>query len=197
MSDAPPDPTLAFYDEAAERYAADFDGVDPAPLTRFIEDLTPGGRVLDLGCGAGWAAARLASAGFSVRAVDGSPGLVVQARARGVAAEVMLFEDLDETEAYDGVFASFSLLHAPKADVPGHFSRIRKALRPRGRLYLGMKLGEGERRDRFGRLYAYWSEPELRDAVEAAGFVVEDVIEDAAPGMAGEVEPLLHLYARL
>ncbi|MEO0679070.1 MAG: class I SAM-dependent methyltransferase [Pseudomonadota bacterium] len=191
------DPTLAFYDQQAARYAEDFDGVDPAPLQRFMADLAPGGRVLDLGCGAGWASAMLAAAGFRVRAVDGAPGLVAQAQARGVAAELMLFEDLDETAAYDGVFASFSLLHAPKAEMPDHLARIRAALRPEGRLYLGMKLGAGEKRDRFNRLYAYWSEEELRAAVRTAGFTVAETVEDAAPGMAGEVEPLIHLYAHV
>ncbi|MEM1315402.1 MAG: class I SAM-dependent methyltransferase [Pseudomonadota bacterium] len=200
MTEAPPDltpdPTLAFYDEAAARYAEEFDAVvDPAPLQRFMADLTPGGRVLDLGCGAGWASAMMSAASFRVRAVDGSPGLVAQARARGVEAEVMLFQDLAETDAYDGVFASFSLLHAPKAEMPGHLARIRAALRPGGRLYLGMKLGDDEKRDRFNRLYAYWTEKDLRAAVEAAGFVVTETQDDAAPGMAGEVEPLIHLYA--
>lgn len=191
------DPTLAFYDQAAARYAEDFDGVDPAPLQRFMADLAPGGQVLDLGCGAGWASAMLAAAGFRPRAVDGSPGLVAEARARGVDAELMLFEDLDETAAYDGVFASFSLLHAPKAEMPGHLARIHAALRPEGRLYLGMKVGDGEKRDRFERLYAYWNEAELRAAVEAAGLTVDAVEHDAAPGMAGEVEPILHLYAHV
>ena len=81
-------PTLDFYDAEAARYAAEVESLnDPAPLQRFMAELAPGGRVLDLGCGAGWASAMLAAAGFAVRAVDGSPGLVAEARARGVPAE--------------------------------------------------------------------------------------------------------------
>ena len=54
----------------------------------------PGDRVLDLGCGTGEDAAHLMARGISVHAVDASPSMVAQARARGVAAEVMRGEDL-------------------------------------------------------------------------------------------------------
>jgi hypothetical protein len=49
-----------------------------------------------------------------------------------------------ETEAFDGIWASFSLLHTPKAEHSRHIGAMARALRPGGYLYLGMKLGEGE-----------------------------------------------------
>ncbi len=188
--------TLAFYDDKAADYARQIEEkASRAPLLRFLDGLAPGAALLDFGCGAGWASTEMLARGFAVRAIDGSSGLAAQARARGVPAEVMLFEEFDEPGAYDGVWASFSLLHAPRAAFPGLLATLRRALRPGGRLYLGMKLGQGEHRDDLGRRYAYFSEAELRDALAAAGFEIDETETEVAPGMAGIPEPCLHVHA--
>jgi SAM-dependent methyltransferase len=51
---------------------------------------------------------------------------------------------MTETDAFDGIWASFSMLHTPKAEHRTHVAAMARALRPGGYLYLGMKLGEGE-----------------------------------------------------
>ena len=57
---------------------------------RVVDELFHAGdHVLDLGCGTGEDAAHLMARGVSVRAVDASPAMVAQARARGVAADVL------------------------------------------------------------------------------------------------------------
>ena len=62
---------------------------------RVTDDLfREGDRVLDLGCGTGEDAAHLMGRGIAVRAVDASPAMVAQARARGVDAEVLRAEEL-------------------------------------------------------------------------------------------------------
>jgi SAM-dependent methyltransferase len=53
-----------------------------------------GDRVLDLGCGTGEDALHLSARGVRVQAIDASPAMVAQARARGVTAEVGKVEDL-------------------------------------------------------------------------------------------------------
>ena len=75
--------TLAFYDREAAAYA-DCAGTSEelAWADRFAARLAPGARVLDFGCGPGWAGGHLARAGFDVEGFDGSPGLADEAMRR-------------------------------------------------------------------------------------------------------------------
>lgn len=187
--------TLAVYGARAEAYDA-LAGPPDAEMAAFADALPEGGRVLDLGCGPGTAAARLMELGLDVEAWDASEAMVERARARGVEARVARFEDLKAEAAYDGIWAAFSLLHAPRADLPGLLDRVTRALRPGGRLHLGMKTGSGERRDGLGRFYAYWSVAELRALLEARGLSVASVREGEEPGLAGTVDPFCVIAAR-
>lgn len=193
--------TLAYYDAHAEDYDAwsrprDHARSEQGSFGRFLAAMPSGGRALDLGCGAGhWAAAMMA-AGLEVRALDASEGLVAQARAKGVAAAVGRFEDLDETAAHDGVWVSFSLLHAPLSAWPDALARIARALRPGGVLFLGLKEGEGEARDRLGRRYSYISEPALRALLDAAGFEAVDIETGRETGRDGSETGILLTFAR-
>lgn len=163
--------TLAAYDAGAEAYATRRYGRDAEPgLVEFVAGLRPGGHLLDIGCGPGDSARRFLDAGFSVDAVDAAPSMVECAQAIGVPARLGGFDDIDGVALYDGIWASYSLLHVPRAEVPGHLARMHRALKPGGRLHLGMKLGTGEVRDRLGRLYVYYGEDELRMLIREAGF---------------------------
>ena len=189
--------TIAVYDARADDYAAAFAQDRPdAALAAFIARLPPGGAVLDLGCGTGRAAAAMRDAGLAVEAWDASAGMAAHARREhGLTVRVAGFDALDAVAAFDGVWANFSLLHAPAAAFPGHLAAVRRALRPGGALHLGMKLGAGEARDRLGRAYAYYSEAALRDHLAAAGFTVGDARRGEEAGLAGTVEPWITLSA--
>ena len=187
--------TLAAYEARIAEYAR-MAGPPEADMRAFAEALPEGGRVLDLGCGPGTAASWLKGAGLDVEAWDATPAMVEAARAKGVTARVASFEELTARDAYDGVWASFSLLHAPRADLPRHLASVARALRPGGVLHLGMKTGSGERRDRLGRFYAFWSVEELETLLEEAGLTVTSAREGAEPGLAGSVDPFVVMRAR-
>ena len=189
--------TLAAYEAAADDYAARFDARVPDDLRAFAALLPPGGAVLDLGCGPGGMAGWLAGQGFAVEAWDAAPAMVARAaRHPGVTARERPMQALDAAAAYDGVWASFSLLHARRAELPGLIARIAAALRPGGAAFVGMKLGEGERRDALGRRYAYVSEAELRGWLEDAGLTVTAVRTGAEAGLAGTEDPYVTVIAR-
>src|SRR5438552_13658119 len=122
--------TLQFYRHNAEAYA----GWAKAPSTRlrgFLALLPPGAAILELGCGAGNHSAVMLAEGFSVRATDGSPEMAaIAARRLNHPVEAMLFNELDEAAAYDGVCASACLLHVPRDELVGILARIHRALRP-------------------------------------------------------------------
>ena len=191
------DKTLKAYTEKATAYAAlDFSESEKQALDGFLSMLPKGGTILDLGCGPGFHAARMVADGFRVSAIDATPAFVDAARDKGVNARLGSFDDLTETATYDGIWASFSLLHARKADFPRHLAAIHRALRPGGTLYLGLKLGEGEHRDKLGRFYAYYEEPELRDLLHGAGFTGVDATTGEGAGLAGTVDRFILLTAR-
>lgn len=170
-------------------------GIQKRALADFLARVTPGGRILDLGCGPGLHAAQMMAAGFAVTAHDATPEFVDAARLRGVDAHLARFDDLDAGDAFDAIWASFSLLHAPKADFPHHLAACHHALKPGGTFFLGMKLGTGEIRDDLGRFYSLYSEAELRAALAAAGFAGIETTTGEGMGLAGHVDPFILMTA--
>ncbi|MEI4194526.1 class I SAM-dependent DNA methyltransferase [Roseovarius sp. E0-M6] len=163
--------TIAVYDARADDYTAMVSdtGKDTA-LSAFIAALPDGAHVLDLGCGPGNAAAIMARAGHVVTATDASSEMVRLAGAHpGVTAHVATFDDIAGDALYDGIWANFSLLHAPRADMPRHLAALAHALKPDGRFHIGLKTGTGARRDSIGRLYTYYTEDEIYALLRAAG----------------------------
>ena len=188
--------TIDAYDARAASYAAlDINEAQTESLRAFLACLPAGGTILDLGCGPGLQAKAMQDAGFAVIGLDATPAFVTAAQSVGIDARLGTFDDVTETEAYDGIWASFSLLHAPRADFPRHLTALAKALRPGGYLYLGMKLGAGEGRDALGRFYSYYSEAELRTALEGLGLTVSDVTTGTGAGLAGTTDPFILITA--
>ncbi|MBF9050864.1 methyltransferase domain-containing protein [Roseobacter sp. HKCCD9010] len=188
--------TIDAYDARAASYAAlDINDAQTESLRAFLACLPAGGTILDLGCGPGLQAKAMQDAGFAVIGLDATPAFVTAAQSVGIDARLGTFDDVTETEAYDGIWASFSLLHAPRADFPRHLTALAKALRPGGYLYLGMKLGTGEGRDALGRFYSYYSETELRTALEGLGLTVSDVTTGTGTGLAGTTDPFILITA--
>lgn len=190
--------TIAVYAKRAEDYAKCFGSSgEGRHVTSFLAELPPGGRILDLGCGPGHASAAMKRAGFEVDAFDASPELAAIANTQfGVDVRVATFDELDATENYDGVFANFSLLHAPKSEMPAHLMRVSRALVQNGILHVGLKRGTGERRDSIGRFYAYYELDELTDLLTQANFQVICTTEGEEAGLDGIVAPWIILLAR-
>ena len=182
--------TIRVYDQRAGEYAGLTDGYNSADpqLTAFIAAVPAGGRVLDLGCGPGTAVAVMAQAGLRVEAVDASAEMVaLAAQHPGVTARQGTFDDIAENAAFDGIWANFSLLHAPRDDFPRHLAALHRALKPGGVFHIGMKLGQGEGRDRLGRHYAYYGEDELKILLRDAGFTVTGHRLGSGSGLDGSV----------
>ncbi len=190
--------TVRVYDTQAQDYArmTDRDNATDPRLTAFIAKLPKGGRVLDLGCGPGAAAAVMAQAGLRVDATDASAEMVTMAsRQKGVTAWQASFHDLDAQDKYDGLWANFSLLHAPRADTPMHLDQIVKALVPGGQFHLGLKLGTGSARDKLGRLYTYYTQDDLNALLQTAGFTITEVSLGRGKGLDGSLSDWISLAA--
>jgi SAM-dependent methyltransferase len=164
------DDTLQFYRRNAEAYAS-WAKAPSMRLKGFLALLPQGGSILELGCGAGNHAAMILEAGFKLRATDGSPEMAaVAARRLGHPVEAMRFDELDEHEVHDGVWASACLLHVPRAELAGVLARVHRALKRDGVFYASYKVGDGDGgRDSLGRYYNYPSAEWLQSAYAASG----------------------------
>ncbi len=189
--------TLSVYDARADDYAELGVGAgQKTMLSSFIAKMPANARVLDLGCGPGHAAAAMQNAGLQADAFDASPEMVkIAGQNNGVNAQLKTFDELETENTYNGIWASFSLLHAPKSSFPAHLNAIRRALIPDGLLTLGMKLGQGEERDKIGRFYAYYSQPELENHLTDAGFTLANFNLGESVGLAGDSAPFIAINA--
>ncbi|MEN8040486.1 MAG: class I SAM-dependent methyltransferase [Actinomycetota bacterium] len=99
---------------------------------------TSGGRsVLELGCGTGQLAQRMASHDLDIVATDLSPGNVQRTRERGVNAQIADFADLPfPDDTFDAAFGINSLIHAAPEELPAVLAEISRVLRPGGRLLM-------------------------------------------------------------
>lgn len=191
------DATLQFYRRNAEAYA----GWAKAPSTRligFLKLLPPGGAILELGCGAGNHAAVMLAEGFLLRATDGSPEMAeVASRRINHPVEPMLFDELRDREAYDGVWASACLLHVPRDELAGILGRIHRALKPGGVFYASYKIGHGDGRDSIGRYYNY-PEADWLAATYAASGAWTQVSSDTSEIKSFDEAPatMLHIVVR-
>ncbi len=167
--------TLRVYAEKSADYANRTDTYNTSDprLAAFIADLDTGAHVLDLGCGPGASAAAMARAGLRVTATDAVAQMVrLAARHPGVIARLARFDEIDGVNIYDGIWANFSLLHAERTALPAILSALHRALVPKGRFHIAMKLGDSSKRDTIGRLYTYVTEDELRALLSDAGFSI-------------------------
>ena len=108
----------------------------------FIEKLSAGARVLDVGCGAGTKSKYLIAHGLKVIGIDISDALLKIAKREvpeGEFKELSMY-DLDKmSETFDGVFAQASLLHIPKKDAGDVVKKMANRLASNGLLYLAVK----------------------------------------------------------
>ena len=162
--------TLQFYRGNAEAYAGRTFTSRQARLMTFLARLSPGASILELGCGAGGDTAEMLARGYNVRPTDGSPEMAaVASKHLGRPVETLLFHDLDEVEAYDGVWANACLLHVPRNELAGILGLIWRALKPGGVFYASYKAGDAEGRDTLNRYYNYASPDWLRANYTSAG----------------------------
>ena len=175
--------TLDVYDGKIDDYLRLTQAPPSKSLLAFIKAIPAGGRVLDLGCGPGLAAAEMARHDCDVEAIDGSTEMVAAASKHpGVTARQATFDDLPSQATYHGIYANFSLLHAKRADFKRHIQACHASLHPGGSFHLAMKLGTGEKRDKLGRFYTYYTAEELEDILTQAGFTLT-VHHDSRPCM--------------
>ena len=127
-----------------DREAPDFDE-HPYPadtqqewVARLLRTVPAGGTVLDAPCGTGRYFPMVAAAGLRVAGVDQSPGMLAQARARGIAYSLdrTALQDLSYAGEFDAVMTIDAMENVPPEDWPAVVANLRRAVRPGGHLYM-------------------------------------------------------------
>jgi SAM-dependent methyltransferase len=151
------DPTIEWYERNAKRYCAETVGIDLEDARRrFMSNVSPGGRLLDIGCGSGRDSMHFRQLGFEVDSRDASPAVAAEAlRATGTAVRVQDIMSIEDEERFDGIWACASLLHLNPQQFETATAKLFRALRPQGVLFLSVKEGSGSATVD-GRRFQYW-----------------------------------------
>lgn len=145
--------TLSYYNENAEAFNQNTKNVDfRSTQDRFLKKLPNTSMILDFGCGSGRDTKYFLSQGHRVTATDGSEELCrIAGEYTGIPVKYMLFQDLNEENAYDAIWACSSILHLPYQELKSVLEKMARALKKNGIVYTSFKYGtfEGERGGRY------------------------------------------------
>lgn len=125
-----------------------------------------GGKILDFGCGSGRDTKYFLSKGYDVDAIDGSKELCkIASEYTSIPVKQMLFEELEEVEVYDGVWACASILHVKQKQLPDIMKKIVIATKKDGVVYTSFKYGDFEG-IRNGRFFTYLTEKRFEELLK-------------------------------
>lgn len=182
--------TIQYYNRNAKEFINNTATVDfTATQTRFASKLGKGSHILDFGCGSGRDTKYFLSQGYQVTATDGSVELCkLASEYTGILVKHMMFQELEEKEAYDGIWACSSILHLPLPELNDVFQRITAALKEDGVLYTSFKYGNYEGK-RNGRYFTDMTEDRFSDFlknIKSLELEEQWVTSDVRPGRGDE-----------
>ena len=138
------DKTLEYYNKKAHEFVNNTVSVnftDTQDL--FLEYLPENGYILDFGCGSGRDTKYFKEKGYKIEAIDGSEELCqIASEYSGIKVECMLFQDLNENDQYDGIWACASILHLSKTEMKDVLKKMIRSLKKNGIIYTSFKYGE-------------------------------------------------------
>lgn len=150
-------------------------------IKRFIQNMKPKAKILDIGCGPGRDAKFFAEQGYKVTGIDTSLKMIQLAETIAPGAR---FYQMDasrlyfEPETFDGIWANASLLHLSGRKLRAALTEIHTVLRRDGMFYASVKAApestEIVEREAYGqeRYYQLWNKKDFLRELENAGFEI-------------------------
>lgn len=181
--------TLNYYNQNADSFIEGTVSVNFKEVQDKFLQMLYGKKILDFGCGSGRDTMYFLKSGFDVTATDGSEELCKYASEyTGIQVKQMLFQDLDEVDYYDGIWACSSILHLSKNELRIVMNKMSRALKAGGIIYTSFKYGnfEGERN---GRFFTDFTIDEFTDFVkDVKEMAIEEywITGDVRPGRGDE-----------
>ena len=137
--------TIEYYNKNAETY---FEQTVESNLQvvydEFLSRIPTKSYILDFGCGSGRDSKFFIANGYKVKAIDGSIEMCkLASKYINQDVEYMKFEELDEENVYDGIWACSSIVHVEKEKLPNILNKMIKALKQNGVIFVSFKKGTG------------------------------------------------------
>lgn len=154
--------TLKYYNENAQLYCEQtLVGNLQENYEKFLNRLPENAYILDFGCGSGRDSKYFMDNGYNVKAIDGSLEMCKLA-SKYIGKEVvcMRFDELDDINIYDGIWACSSILHIEKEKLSNVLIKMINALKVNGVIYTSFKIGEGYE-IKEGKYYNYLTKTEM------------------------------------
>ena len=159
--------TIDYYNQHAAEYFAETVDVDLGEQRDvFLAELSPGGQIMDLGCGSGRDSRYFLEKGFAVDALDASKELCKLAQQfTGISVQYCTIQEWKPEKAYDGIWACASLLHLKREDLKSFFKNCHGFLKKGGVLFVSAKEGAQTGTDEKGRFLTNFDEMLIRELV--------------------------------
>lgn len=139
------DNTIEYYNKNAEIYCEKtLSGDFEETYTKFLKYVPKNAYILDFGCGSGRDSKYFIDKGYKVKAIDGSSKMCEFAsKYLNQTVDCMKFEELDDINVYDAIWANASILHVKSDELPNILSKMFKAVKNNGIIYASFQFGDG------------------------------------------------------
>lgn len=158
--------TLDYYNKNAKQYCEQtLIGDFKENYDKFLKEIPDNAYILDFGCGSGRDSKYFIDNGYKVKAIDGSIEMCKLA-SEYINQKVicMKFDELDDIDTYDGIWACSSILHIEKEKLPNIFSKMINALKDGGIIYTSFKIGTGYE-IKEGKYYNFITKEEMQEVL--------------------------------
>lgn len=156
--------TLDYYNKNAKQYCEQtLVGNLQENYDRFLKELSNNAYILDFGCGSGRDSKYFIDNGYKIKAIDGSAEMCKLASEYiQQNVQCMKFDELNDIDTYDGIWACSSILHVEKEKLPDILTKMVKALKSNGIIYTSFKIGSGYE-IKENKYYNYLTKDEMQD----------------------------------
>ena len=180
--------SVSVYDKIVDKYVElYYDDTGDLPfIDKLLSKLPLGGKILEVGCGAGQFCEYMLKKGFDVEGVDLSKKMLAHARRKVPSGK---FKHMDirnlsyKDETFDGVLSAYTLIHIPSEEVVSTLKESGRVLKKGGAILIVVQKGEADKfvdeplkpdEKIFVNLFTI---ERLQDYLEQAGFKVVYKIE--------------------
>lgn len=138
---------ISTYNKIASKYSGLYfnDLSDLPQIDRFLAELKPSSKILDIGCGPGEFTKYLLEKGFDVEGIDLSPEMVKIAKEKVPNGK---FFQMDmrtlnyPVNFFDALLVAYSLIHIPSVDIYKTLEGFKKVLKPNGLVFIITQKGQ-------------------------------------------------------